>query len=142
MAFYSHMLMTATHNSGQWTKARFHSFIKGGLRGVSGRWPPKHTVKKRAWVERGIYLCAGHNKPAHEVPLTAKKVPGHRVNNVFVDHIEPVVGPEGFIDWDTLIERMFCEIDGLQLLCKDCHDKKTSEERQQRKEYGTNNKST
>jgi 5-methylcytosine-specific restriction endonuclease McrA len=53
-----------------------------------------------------------------------------REKNVFVDHIEPIVNPEtGFTSWDAVIERMFCEADNLQLLCKTCHDEKTKQER-------------
>ena len=28
-------------------------------------------------------------------------------------------------NWDTLIARMFCPVDGLQVLCKNCHKAKT-----------------
>lgn len=37
-----------------------------------------------------------------------------------VDHIEPV----GSGSWDGIIERMFCEADGLMVLCKECHKAK------------------
>ena len=132
-------LSVTKYNSGQWTEARMHSFIKGGLRGISVRWPPKILVKKNAWVERGIYLCAGHQRAAHKVPVTIKKN-SRRVNNISVDHIDPVINPiNGFENWDMLIERMFCEVEGLQLLCKDCHSLKTAEERQERKKYNAAN---
>ena len=61
--------------------------------------------------------------------------------DVAVDHIDPVVN-DGFKDWNTFVDRLFCEIDNLQVLCnyklKDvdkydgivsCHLKKTREER-------------
>ena len=52
-----------------------------------------------------------------------------------VDHIDPVVDPKvGFVDWTTYIERMFVEEDGLQILCKECHDKKTRFEKSISKE--------
>jgi len=54
--------------------------------------------------------------------------------DVQVDHIEPVVDPKkGFISWDVFIERMFVEIEKLQVLCKPCHKIKTDEEKLQRK---------
>jgi hypothetical protein len=57
---------------------------------------------------------------------------------VAIDHISPVVDPEvGFKGWDEYIERMFCEVDGYQLLCPDCHDKKTSDERKVRNEQSS-----
>jgi len=53
-----------------------------------------------------------------------------------VDHIEPVVDiKRGFVSWDEYIKRLLVEKKGLQVLCRDCHDKKTKEERGQRKEY-------
>lgn len=116
------------HNGGEWTLSRFNSFIKGGLRQVSHRWPPKYQVKKEAWRERGIYLCAGYGKRNHKVPLTVAKK-----NNVFVDHIDPVIDPKtGFVSWDDTIKRMFVEREGLQVLCKECHERKTADERKQR----------
>lgn len=113
------------YNGGQWTTARFNSFIKGALRAAARRWPPKHAVKKEAWISRGVYRCAGYDRPAHDVPVTVD-----RENNVFIDHIEPVVDPvEGFKGWDLVIERMFVEKEGLQVLCKECHKTKTGNER-------------
>ena len=123
-------------NGGAWTEARFKSFIRGGLRGVSMRWPPKNRVKQNAKVKRGVYLCEGYGKEAHEVPASLPGGPGNRrVNNAVVDHILPVISPLiGFVDWNTLIERLFCEDDGFQLLCHECHKAKTKDEREDRKQ--------
>jgi 5-methylcytosine-specific restriction endonuclease McrA len=52
------------------------------------------------------------------------------VQNIFVDHIKPIIDPDvGFTTWDECIERMFCEADNLQVLCKSCHEIKSNEER-------------
>lgn len=115
-----------TRNSGQWTEAKFMSFIKNNLRSATRKWAPIQEVKKEANVSRGIYECAGCGK---NVPLTVKEGRKRR-QNVFVDHIEPIVDPNvGFVDWDTYINRMFCEKDNLQVLCADCHDEKSMAER-------------
>lgn len=45
------------------------------------------------------------------------------------DHIIPVVGPEGFIDFNTFITRLFVEKDGYQALCEKCHAQITNKER-------------
>ena len=55
-----------------------------------------------------------------------------RAKNVFVDHIDPIVPVTGWVSWDSCIERMYCEGDNLQLLCKACHDVKTKEETAER----------
>lgn len=115
-----------TRCSGQWTEARFRSFVKGNLRRVCNKWAPITDVKKEARVSRGQYLCAGCR---NTVPNSVVE-DGKRVNNIFVDHINPIVDPSvGWTNWDDVIEGMFSEKDNLQLLCKDCHDVKTKEER-------------
>ena len=122
-------------NGGKWTEARFRSFIRGGLRSISMRWPPKNEVKRNARIERGVYLCEGYNRGSHEVPNSLPPNPGNkrRINNAVVDHINPVIDPRcGFISWNELIKRLFCEADGFQLLCYECHKHKTLDERKLR----------
>ena len=128
---HSVMTVTKKYNGGQWTQARFNSFIKGGLRNLSLRWPPKARVKKRVWIERGLYWCEGYGVARHHAPATLLSKSG-RIPNIFVDHISPVVGPEGFTTWDELINRLFCEEENLQVLCKVCHDAKTQDERKKK----------
>ena len=54
--------------------------------------------------------------------------------DVQVDHIEPAVDPiKGWQGFDVFIDRMFCEKEGFQVLCKPCHKTKTTEERKARK---------
>lgn len=115
--------------SGKWTDAKFRSFIISGLRSKHSRWSPKNEAKRAANVARGRYKCAccGEVGPATLPPLPGNK---RRRNNAAVDHIQPVVDPDvGFVDWDTYIERMFVEVEGYQVLCWECHEKKTAEER-------------
>lgn len=115
-----------TRNSNLWTEAKFKSFIRSQLRAASMRWGPIYRVLAQAKVARGFYHCASCNE---DVPLTTR-IDGKRVKNVHVDHINPIVDPAvGFVDWNTLIERMFVEDDELQVLCNDCHTKKTNEEK-------------
>lgn len=52
------------------------------------------------------------------------------------DHIDPIISvKEGFVDWNNLVERMFCPEENWQKLCKTCHDIKTKKETQERKEW-------
>lgn len=120
-------------NSGTWTEARFHSFITGALRSTLRRWGPMHKVKKKANIRWGWYLCAGYKCKTHQVESSVKNG-RKKVNNIHVDHISPVVDPAtGFMSWDVYVERMFLEEEGLQVLCKKCHDAKTADERKLRK---------
>jgi len=121
--------------NGQWTEAKFSSFIRNQLRGATRKWAPTSETKKEANRGRGKYKCAACKQTVGPTIKVGRK----RVNNVFVDHINPIVDPAvGFVDWDTFINRMFCEKDNLQLLCGDCHDKKSLKERQIAKERNNN----
>jgi len=126
------MAVAKTRNGEQWTEGQFNSFIKSMLRRGSTRWGPKYACKKAARHseklpnEKGRLvfhsLCASCNQVFPETTCA-------------VDHIQPVVDPYvGFQGWDTLIERLFCEVDNLQVLCKPCHDRKTKREKEVDKE--------
>ncbi len=118
-----------TRNGGQWTESRYFSFVKGALRAASARWGPRFACIKRANVSRGLYKCdlCGTIGPPTLPPKEGGK---RRITNIIADHIHPVIDPAtGFVDWDTLIERMFVEVDGFQAICHECHTIKTNEER-------------
>lgn len=120
-----------TRNAGRWTEARFRSFVTGNIRRFSMKWPPISECLKNARISRGIYLCNGCKQ---EVTASIK-IDGKRIKNVHVDHINPVVDPKlGWTSWDDVIERMFIEPEGLQVLCYECHTVKTNEERALHKE--------
>ena len=115
-----------TRCSGKWTEARFRSFVKGNLRRTSMKWSPINECLKAARVKRGFYLCAECNQ---EVPAS-NKVGRKREKNVHVDHIHPIIDPAvGWTTWDDCIERMFSELDNLQVLCGSCHKDKTDLEK-------------
>lgn len=57
-------------------------------------------------------------------------------HQVHLDHIEPVIAlNSGPFDWNNFINRLFCDVDGFQVLCTACHDAKTSIEDQMRNFY-------
>lgn len=114
-------------NDGTWTAAKFNSFIKNNLRSATRKWAPIQKCKKKAHVARGLYRC---DECKQEVPPTVfDEEKRKRVKNTFVDHRIPIIDPAvGFVSWDETIERMFCNSDNLQLLCKECHQRKSREE--------------
>lgn len=118
------------YNNGEWTEARFTSFVKSALRGA--RWPQKYEAVKRAFVEYGINPATGRKCKLHRCSACRDLFPQ---NGVQADHIIPVVGPEGFVSWDRFIQRLFCEADGFKILCKACHSKVTNEEREARRNF-------
>jgi len=108
------------------TEAAFVSFVKGHLRRASRFWKPITDTLKAANLRRGVYLC---NECKEEVPKSIV-VNGKRVNNISVDHKNAIVDPTtGFSGWDDFVNNLYCEVENLQVLCKACHDKKSSEER-------------
>ena len=112
----------------QWTKSRFFSFIRSALRRSYSRWPPKFEVMKEA---RREYKGPGRQKYEYQCAECKKWFPQKQVQ---VDHIVPA---GSLRDWDDLVEftqKLLCGKDGLQVLCKECHAKKTALERKQKKE--------
>lgn len=120
-----------TRCGGRWTEARYQGFIKNQLRSATRKWAPISDCLKKARTKRGHYLC---NKCGKEV-TTTKVINGRRVKNVSVDHVDPIVPVTGWVGWEDYINKMFCEEDNLQLLCKTCHDEKSALEQTQRKKY-------
>lgn len=126
--------MRSKYNGGEWTEARFNSFVKGGLRGISRRWPPKYETLAKACVGKQTNLLSGRQAKHYTCAGCSGNFPA---KDVCVDHIEPVVPVTGFTTWDEVINRMFCESENLQVLCAACHKVKTSKEKEERKLYGT-----
>lgn len=114
-------------NSGRWTDAQYKSFIRGNLRRITTRWGPIQDTLREARTRRGFYICDGCKE---EVPASTRDENGKRVKNIIVDHVEPIIDPDiGWVSWDSLIQRMFCEQDNLKALCYDCHKIKTDDEK-------------
>lgn len=118
-------------NGGEWTEARFKSFVTSALRAASRRWPPKYAALKAAFVGKKVNAKTG-KMAMHYKCAACKKL--FVAADVQVDHIKPVVDPKkGFVSWDVYINRMFCEIEDLQVLCKVDHKVKTDKEKLERK---------
>jgi len=109
-----------TRNSGKWTEARFFGFIRSALRSAFQRWGPKYEAKEAARVAYNTYECASCGG-------------WFGARQVEVDHIEPAGSLRCFDDLPSFAERMFCEVDGFQVLCKECHQVKTNAEKAARK---------
>ena len=52
-----------------------------------------------------------------------------------IDHIEPIIPITGHDSYDNIIDRLLCELDGFQVICKPCHKLKTDIENQDRREH-------
>lgn len=124
-------------NGGQWTEAKWRSFIVSLLRSGQRRWPPKQQAVKEAKAGKLINEATGRLAEHYKCVACGGLFP---LKSVQADHIEPVIDPHvGFVSWDEYINRMYCEKDNYQILCKGCHSAKTAEERsiaKERKKHG------
>lgn len=112
-----------TRAGGRWTESHFFGFVRSGLRAKHSRFPPrfdvlndaKRTVKgKRHKYEYQCARCKNWFKQTE----------------VQVDHIVPCGTLKKWEDLPEFARKLFCEKDGLQVLCKaKCHQEKTQEDR-------------
>jgi hypothetical protein len=101
------------------------SKITSALRKVWRYSPEKHEAIAKA---RDI------GNPKHVICNNCKASVHEKL--IAVDHDVPVVGPQGFVDWNTYIDNMFkCGVDNLKVMCEFCHKAKTKEETKARAEY-------
>lgn len=99
------------------------SFLIPVLRRASYRYLPRSECIKRNRVGIGKYKCEMCGSIVGAKEFT-------------IDHIEHVVPIEtGFDNWDGFINRLFCETEGFQLICKSCDATKTLAERELRKAF-------
>jgi hypothetical protein len=109
--------------------------IRGAIRRIFSRSPVKIEVLKKIRREVPRYRKDGSRAKRDSVQYqcnVCKEWVGS--TKVDVDHLEPVieVNEQGFVDWNTFVERLFCGPENLQVICDLCHDKKTHEERMKR----------
>ena len=119
------------YNNGEWTEARYHSFIKSALRSASQRWPPKYNVLNAAKLGKRINKKTGRLAEHYLCAACREAFPAKEVQ---VNHKIPVVPVTGFDNWDGVISRLFCEAEHLEVLCIPCHKTITQQENQERKQ--------
>ena len=108
------------YNNGTMTSAGFWGMIRSALRQKSRWWKPVAEAKKLA---RRVYK--GKNKRQkweYQCNHCKKWFPD---KNIQVDHIVEAGSLKCKEDLPDFVERLFCEVDGFQVLCKPCHKVKT-----------------
>jgi hypothetical protein len=128
-------------------------FIIAKVREVFRKAPHYSETKKRA--KEDFTVPSKHGKLLRRVHFKCAHCGGFFLDKagskeIAVDHIDPVIDPDvGWVDFNTFIDRLFCDISGLQILCnypgerdgkKSCHRIKTNEERRRLRETEKKNK--
>lgn len=111
-------------NAGTMTQSMFWSMIRSALRQKSRWWKPIAQAKQKA---RRRYK--GPNKRQQWEYCCNKCKAWFPEKKINVDHIIPAGQLNTYQDLPGFVERLFCEVEGLQCLCEKCHDAKTKEEK-------------
>ena len=113
-------------NNGTMSESAFWSFIRSALRNKSRWWKPISECKQRA--RRPYTGAKKRQKFEYQCNECKGWYPDKEIN---VDHIIPAGTLTCSNDLPGFVERLFCEIDNLQVLCETCHNKKTKNEREE-----------
>lgn len=105
--------------------------IRGALRRTFSRSPVIREVLFRVRREVPKYNQDGGRAKKDAVQYRCNVCTSYvGSTKVSVDHINPVVSvSEGFVDFNTFIQRLFCDATNLQVICDTCHNAKTQAER-------------
>jgi len=116
-----------TRNAGTMTESAFWGFIRSSLRQKSRWWKPIAEAKAKAKRK-----YKGPNKRQKFEYLCNVCKEWFADKEINVDHIIPAGTLRCAQDLPGFIERLFCEVDNLQVLCNVCHNKKTQDEKSKR----------
>ncbi len=112
-------------NNGTLTESAFWSFIRSTLRQKSRWWRPISEAKKLA---RRKYRGPNHRQKWEYQCAECKNWFSDK--EIAVDHKQAAGRLSCANDLPGFVERLFCEVEGLQILCNDkCHAAKTLADR-------------
>jgi 5-methylcytosine-specific restriction endonuclease McrA len=114
-----------TRNAGTMTESAFWSFIRSALRQKSRWWKPITECKMKA--RRAYKGPLKRQKFEYQCNNCKNWFPEKKIN---VDHIVGAGSLNCAADLPGFVERLFCEQNNLQVLCTECHDKKTKLEKE------------
>lgn len=111
-------------NAGTMTESAFWSFIRSGLRQKSRWWKPITECKLKA--KRAYKGTNKRQKFEYQCKSCNNWFPEKQIN---VDHIIPAGSLNCAEDLAGFVNRLFCEQENLQVLCSECHNIKTQNEK-------------
>jgi len=117
-----------TRGSKTYTESAFWSMIRSCLRQKSRWWKPIYTTKLEA--RRPNQSDNKRLKYEYQCVKCQHWFPDKEIE---VDHITPVGSLKSGKDLEVFVENLFCEKEGLQILCKLCHLKNTKKQKEDAK---------
>ena len=108
---------------------KLKQFIVNIFRRASFKWSPRGNAKKRYKIQVGVFKT-GNPKFGYWCAYCGEIC---KSGEVKMDHIDAVINPiTGFVGLDTYAYRMFCDEFSFCCLCENCHDIKSTKEREYR----------
>jgi hypothetical protein len=114
--------------AGTMSEAMYWSFIRSALRQKSRWWKPISVCKEKS--RRAYKGVNKRQKYEYQCKSCKSWFPDKEIN---VDHITPAGALNCGQDLPGFVERLFCEVEHLQVLCTCCHNEKTQQERNDKK---------
>lgn len=106
------------------------NWVKRALRRASLKWPPRNRALASSQVGRRKNRLTNRMAMHFRCAKCRKSFPKTAIQ---LDHVEPVEDiNEGFTGFDNYIRRLFVDEKGFQVLCGNCHAKKTKAENSKR----------
>jgi 5-methylcytosine-specific restriction endonuclease McrA len=105
--------------------------IRSAVRRIFSRSPVVREILNKSRRERTWYKKNGTEASKPRVEFQCSSCGEWFMGkDIQVDHVDPVVDPTvGFLDWNTFIERLFCNASNLKILCKAEHKAKSDLEK-------------
>ena len=123
-------VVSKTRCHGTMTESAFWSFIRSALRQKSRFWKPITECKLKA---RRLYKGTNkRQKFEYQCNVCKNWFIEKKIN---VDHITAAGSLRSSEDLPGFVERLFCEVDNLQVLCEVCHNKKTKADKHEKDNY-------
>jgi len=117
------------------SEAAYWAWLRGNLRRMWLRWPPRIELKKEKRVSVKVYELKGTRRILKRYktgkrkgkPVTRYEVECEQCkktfaqNKVEADHIEPAGSCNNAVEAVTFLYRLLCDKENLRMVCKGCH---------------------
>lgn len=125
------------------------SKIKNALRRIHMHDKQKSKAKARCKIDKALFKCEAEGckialyegqSEKNYLALVEKYKDVYEVirGKIEADHeLEVIDVKKGFCDWNTYIERLWCAAEGYNMLCSECHAKKTKNQIESRAKSGS-----